>query len=72
METTELSEPGAYSIEDFAKAHSISRAQTYIEIREGRLIGSKCGVRTLITAEDAATWRRSLPKMEAASAAQGE
>jgi hypothetical protein len=27
---------GAYSIDSFAAAHEISRAQTYIEIDEGR------------------------------------
>jgi hypothetical protein len=55
---------GAYSIDSFAAAHEISRAQTYIEIDEGRLKASKCGSRTLITVENAQAWRASLPAYE--------
>jgi hypothetical protein len=47
VEITEMSEPrGAYSVDEFAKAHSISRAQAYVEIKEGRLVASKVGVRS--------------------------
>lgn len=62
---------GASSVPDFAKRHSISRAQAYIEIRDGRLIARKIGARTVITDEDAAAWRHDLPKMPA-GAAQSE
>jgi len=55
---------GAFSIDGFAQAHGISRSQTYVEIGQGRLIARKVGVRTVITAEDAAAWRRNLPRYE--------
>jgi hypothetical protein len=61
-----MSEPGAYSVDGFSEAHDISRAQTYVEIREGRLTARKVGTRTIITAEDAAEWRSSLPVMQPA------
>ena len=49
------------SIPDFTRAHAISRTQTYREMNEGRLVASKIGKRTVITAENAAAWRASLP-----------
>jgi hypothetical protein len=58
----------ARSIERFAAKHAISRAQVYKEIAEGRLIARKVGSRTIITWEDAATWRCTLPKMSAKDA----
>lgn len=59
---------GADSIERFAAKHAISRAQTYLEIAAGRLIARKVGSRTIVTREDAAAWRRALPKMSARGA----
>ena len=56
---------GADSVARFAAKHAISRAQTYLEIAAGRLIARKVGSRTIITREDAAMWRRALPKMSA-------
>ena len=56
---------GAYTVEEFATKHAISRAQAYKEIAEGRLTARKVGSRTIITIEDAAKWRRSLPKAPA-------
>ena len=50
-----------YSIPDFCRAHGISRTQTYREINGLRLTASKVGKRTVITAENAAAWRASLP-----------
>jgi len=55
----------AYRIEQFAEAHGISRAQVYVEIAEGRLTARKIGSRTVVTDEDAAFWRGSLPRMAA-------
>lgn len=52
------------SINEFAAANSISRTQAYREITSGRLIASKVGKRTVITAENAANWRASLPVFE--------
>jgi hypothetical protein len=56
---------GADRIECFAAKHAISRAQAYKEIAAGRLTARKVGSRTIITREDAARWRRALPKMSA-------
>src|SRR5262249_43339018 len=59
---------GAYTVERFAIKHAISRAQAYVEIAGGRLIARKVGARTIITREDAARWRRVLPKISAKDA----
>jgi hypothetical protein len=53
---------GADSVEGFAAKNAISRAQAFKEIADGRLIARKVGSRTIITHEDAAKWRRRLPK----------
>lgn len=55
----------AYSVQEFCRLHSISRAMLYKLIKSGR--GPKIlkiGTRSLITAEAAAGWRRD---MEAAA-----
>jgi hypothetical protein len=54
----------AYSIDQFAERHGISRSQTYVEIATGRLTARKVNSRTLVTREDAAKWRRALPKLQ--------
>lgn len=51
----------AFSLTEFADAHGISRTSVYNEIRAGRLVISKVGRRSLVTAEHAAAWRDSLP-----------
>ena len=53
-----------FSVPAFAKAHAISRTQTYREIGSGRLKASKIGKRTVITAENAASWRAALPAFD--------
>ena len=63
---------GADSVDGFARRHAISRAQAFKEIAEGRLIGRKVGSRTIITCEDAAAWRRRLPKAKANDASRVE
>jgi len=60
MNTPEQSQP-LLSIPDFVRTHSISRTQAYREIGSGRLVASKVGKRTVITAENAAAWRAMLP-----------
>jgi len=59
--THRLSGNAVLSVQGFADTHAISRTQTYREIGSGRLIASKIGKRTVITAENAAAWRASLP-----------
>lgn len=53
-----------FSIPGFAATHAISRTQAYREIAGGRLRASKVGKRTVITAENAAAWRASLPAFD--------
>jgi len=62
-------ESDADSIDAFAVKNNISRRTVYEEINLGRLIARKVGSRTIITKEDAAAWRRSLPKLMPVSAA---
>jgi hypothetical protein len=53
--------PLAFSVEEFCKQHSISRAGFYILRRQGlgpRVM--KVGKRTLIASESAADWRRAM------------
>jgi hypothetical protein len=59
----------AYSIETFAEAHEIGITKTREEISSGRLKARRCGGRVVITTEDAATWRDSLPDSSLASSA---
>jgi hypothetical protein len=56
---------GADTVEGFARRNAISRAQAYKEIAGGRLIARKVGSRTIIARDDAAKWRRALPKASA-------
>lgn len=51
----------AFSVESFATAHNIGRSKVFDEISSGRLKARKVDRRTIITAEDAAHWRSSLP-----------
>jgi hypothetical protein len=53
----------AYSIDSFCKAYSIGRTKVYEEIKQGRLIVTKAGKKSLISAPAAEQWLNSLPKM---------
>ena len=53
-----MSNAGAFSVELFADEHGISRSQSYVEIKKGRLRTMKVGRRRLISTEAAADWRR--------------
>jgi hypothetical protein len=57
----------AFSVESFAAAHDIGRNKVFDEINSGRLKARKVDRRTIITAEDAAAWRASLPLASAAA-----
>jgi hypothetical protein len=57
---------GADTVKRFAAKNAISRAQAYKEIAAGRLVARKVASRTIVTHEDAARWRRSLPKVNGA------
>jgi hypothetical protein len=51
----------AFSVDSFADAHEVGRSAVFNEIKSGRLKARKVNNRTIITAEDAADWRESLP-----------
>ncbi len=51
----------AFTIESFASAHNLGRNTVLEELSSGRLKARKVKSRTIITAEDAAAWRESLP-----------
>jgi hypothetical protein len=59
----------AWSVDDFARIHGIGRTTAYAEIKEGRLTARRVKGRTIITDEDAAAWRKNLPKVHESSAA---
>jgi excisionase family DNA binding protein len=68
--TTEEKQPRAMRVSDACASLSISRSKLYLEVAAGRLKAVKCGSRTLIPAEAADAWLRSLPPLhEAAKAA---
>ena len=51
----------AYSPKQFEKAFGISHTKLYELIGSGQLIARKIGKRTIILAEEAEVWARSLP-----------
>lgn len=62
IETESDTEIKAYTVPAFVKAYGISRAQVFIELREGRLKARKYGNRNLILMEDAEAWAHALPQ----------
>ena len=61
---------GAYSVNEFCKAHSISRVLFYKALKEGWGPDiMKCGGRTLIGVEAAVRWRREMENRTVAAAA---
>ncbi|MBI3700576.1 MAG: DNA-binding protein [Afipia sp.] len=65
----ESSTKRAFKIDEFAHRNSISRAQVYVEIKEGRLEARKLGGATLITLEAETQWLMALPVMKSPTAA---
>jgi hypothetical protein len=58
----------SFRVDEFAARNSISRAQVYVEMKEGRLNARKVGSATLITIEDESAWLAALPTMGASAA----
>jgi hypothetical protein len=58
----------SYSIEEFATMTSLSKAQVYLEISEGRLRVRKAGRRSLVALDEAQRWLTALPIREASGA----
>lgn len=54
-------ELGAMSVKQFGARYHLGHTKIYEEINAGRLRAVKCGSRTLILAQDARIWERSLP-----------
>ena len=59
----------SFRVDEFATRNSISRAQVYIELKEGRLNARKVGSATLITVEDETAWLSALPTLKSGAAA---
>jgi hypothetical protein len=68
MDTQPTAQKRAFRIDEFAHRNSISRAQVYVELKEGRLNARKVGSATLITIEDETAWLASLPAMNPSAA----
>ena len=64
--TAEGNQPRALRVSDACASLSISRSKLYLEVAAGRLRAVKCGSRTLIPAEAADAWLRSLPPLHEA------
>ena len=63
----------AYSVNDFCKAHGISRSLFYKALKEGwGPTIMKCAGRTLISLEAAEEWRRSLERAEGDAAREAK
>ncbi|MBP1092995.1 hypothetical protein [Bradyrhizobium diazoefficiens] len=58
----------SFRVDEFAARNSISRAQVYIELKEGRLNARKVGSATLITVEDESAWLAALPTLKSSAA----
>jgi hypothetical protein len=65
--TTHASPKRSFRVDEFAARNSISRAQVYVELKEGRLNGRKVGSATLITIEDENAWLAALPQINLAA-----
>jgi predicted DNA-binding protein YlxM (UPF0122 family) len=54
----------AFSVREICVRNNISRGKFYDEVRRGRLRARKVDTKTIVTAEDEAAWRDSLPALE--------
>jgi excisionase family DNA binding protein len=60
-------EKRVFSVAEFCSRYGVGRTTTYEEIKAGRLQAVKAGKRTLVTADAAESWLKSLPTSRAAS-----
>jgi hypothetical protein len=64
-----MSDPAAYTVEEFCKSNRISRTNLYELWKQGcGPAFMKNGVRRIISAESAAEWRRAMEARAAAEA----
>lgn len=54
-------ERGAFLVKEFLAWARISQTKFYDEVKNGRLILRKAGRRSLVTMDDAKSWRDALP-----------
>jgi hypothetical protein len=54
----------AMSVDAFCDRYGVGRTTAYGEIQSGRLLGRKCGKRTIIAEDDAEDWLRRLPAIQ--------
>lgn len=64
---TDVHEPLADTVANAAARLGICRAQLYIEMAAGRIVGRKAGRRTLVERAEQARWLNALPKIGAAA-----
>jgi excisionase family DNA binding protein len=57
----------AFTIKQFCSSYGIGRSTFYEELKAGRLRARKAGGRTLVLAEDASAWAKSLPEAGASA-----
>ena len=57
---SESSPKWAYSVRDLMRLTSLGRTRVFQEVREGRLVRTKCGRRTIFTHENVRIWLASL------------
>jgi excisionase family DNA binding protein len=60
-----------YSTDAFCAAFSVGKTKLYQMLREGEIVASKIGDKTVIPHEEAERWRSSLPKYSDAKCAGG-
>jgi excisionase family DNA binding protein len=59
-----MNSPLGLSIAQACELSGIGRTSVYAAIKRGDLVARKCGRRTVIIANDLATWLSSLPKLD--------
>ena len=68
MSQQDSHEREAYPFREWCRRNGIGVTTGYAEIKSGRLIARKVRGKTIVTAEDGAAWRKSLPKLDTAAA----
>jgi len=58
--------PRVYSVKDFLREFSISRAKFYEEIKRGKIRARKIGRKTVVAREDAEAWLSASPVLDTA------
>ena len=62
--------PRAYSVAEFCSAYAVGRSIAFELIAAGKLKAHKLGHKTIVLADDAEEWLRSLPQIATPRAVQ--